>query len=56
MKAYSILTPDYDHQYVGRFGDSGPSNISHWIRILQETTTEVQVQSKHISISVDLTN
>lgn len=36
-RAYSILNTDIALDHVGRYGNSDPTNISQWLRILNET-------------------
>ena len=40
QRAFSVLVSDNSIDHVGRFGDSDPSNISHWVQILNETLEE----------------
>lgn len=36
-RAYGILTPSPNHNYVGIFGDSNPLNLSEWVQLINTT-------------------
>ncbi len=46
--AYSVLTSDYPFNFVGKFGNSDPLNISQWVQIINSTVeADEQVQDMY---------
>lgn len=40
MRAFEILTPSPQVNYIGMFGDSNPLNVSQWIQLINDTSPE----------------
>lgn len=47
-RAYSVFNTDTILDHVGRYGNSDPTNISQWLRIINETFESSDEVTVHI--------